>query len=185
MNLSQLIVLLDSYFPVLPWISFAIKRVLRHYETAYLFYRQRMTPFCEASWQVLHYRQSLDQAVSADIFKLQPMKPHALHVAAFWGFAGFIDRSYSYHRGFSPVDSNGWTPLHWAASMGNEESVATLVKLGVDIGETDSNGWTPLTFAVVKGHYHIVKLLLKCGTNPEQNRLDGILDRAMGFNLFA
>jgi ankyrin repeat protein len=124
--------------------------------------------FCEASWQVLRYRQSLDRVVSADIFKLQPMNPHALHVAAFWGFAGFIERSSwgnhdPHYKNFSPVDSHGWTPLHWAASMGNEESVATLVGLGVDIDKPDSNGWTPLTFAVVKGHYNIVKILLKCG----------------------
>jgi len=135
-------------------------------------------PFCEASWQVLRYRQSLDQAVSAEIFKLQPMKPHALHVAAFWGFAGFITRSSwgnhdPYYHNFSPVDSHGWTPLHWAASMGNEESVATLVKLGVDIDETDSNGWTPLIFAVVKGHYHITKLLLKCGAHRSKTDLMG------------
>ncbi|KAI0537483.1 hypothetical protein GGR58DRAFT_471699 [Xylaria digitata] len=125
-------------------------------------------PLCEASWQVLRYRQSLDQAVSAEIFKLQPMKPHALHVAAFWGFAGFITRSSwgnhnPHYCDFSPVDSHGWTPLHWAASMGNEESVAALVELGVDIDKADSNGWTPLTFAVVKGHSHIVQLLLQCG----------------------
>lgn len=137
------------------------------------------SPLCESSWQVLHYRHLADEEASVEIFKLQPSKPHALHVAAFWGFAGVItmsswpNPSYNLHfNDYSPIDSHGWTPLHWAASMGYEESVKRLLELEADIDKTDPNGWTPLTFAVVKGHLHVVELLLNQGAG--RNTIDSM-----------
>ncbi|KAH8694433.1 ankyrin repeat-containing domain protein, partial [Ilyonectria robusta] len=62
-------------------------------------------------------------------------------------------------------DSHGWTPLHWAASLGNEESANGLLNHGVNINASDANSWTPLTFAVVKGHFNVVKLLLSRGAD--------------------
>jgi ankyrin repeat protein len=129
-------------------------------------------PLCASAWQVLHYQQLEDEEASEEIFLLQSRNPHRLHVAAFWGFAGLIDRS-SWElseKNFSPVDSHGWTPLHWAASMGNEESAKSLLNQRVNINAPDTNGWTPLTFAVVKGHSNVVKLLLSRGA--DRNTLD-------------
>ncbi|KAH6971456.1 hypothetical protein BKA56DRAFT_494602, partial [Ilyonectria sp. MPI-CAGE-AT-0026] len=124
-------------------------------------------PLCASAWQVLHYRWLEDEEASEEVFLLQCRNPHGLHVAAFWGFAGFITRSsWKFHEtNFSPVDSHGWTPLHWAASLGNEESAKELLNEGVNINASDANSWTPLTFAVVKGHSNVVKLLLSLGAD--------------------
>ncbi|KAL6412486.1 1-alkyl-2-acetylglycerophosphocholine esterase [Ilyonectria robusta] len=124
-------------------------------------------PLCASAWQVLHYRRLEDEEASEEVFSLQCRNPHGLHVAAFWGFAGFITRSsWKLHEtNFSPVDSHGWTPLHWAASLGNEESANGLLNHGVNINASDANSWTPLTFAVVKGHFNVVKLLLSRGAD--------------------
>ena len=127
-------------------------------------------PLCANVWQVVHYQDLEDSEACEVVFSTQPRNPHGLHVAAFWGFAGFIMRASKINYGlviedFSPVDSHSWTPLHWAASMGNKETVKSLLNQGVDINVSDANDWTPLTFAIVKGHYDVVKFLLSRGAD--------------------
>jgi ankyrin repeat protein len=59
-------------------------------------------------------------------------------------------------------DSEGRTPLFWAAAKGHEVVVKLLVETGnVDVNSKDSEGRTPLCWAAENGHKAVVNLLLE------------------------
>jgi len=66
-------------------------------------------------------------------------------------------------------DSNGATPLIWAAKYGNcELAELLLAQGGVDPTFSDNQGLTPLTHAARSGHEGIVELLLgRVDVNPD------------------
>jgi ankyrin repeat protein len=63
-------------------------------------------------------------------------------------------------------DSNGRTPLSYAAERGNEVVVKLLLNCDVD---PNSDGWTPLSRAVERGSAAIVQLLLAQGVKMDYN----------------
>ena len=64
------------------------------------------------------------------------------------------------------LDDKGSTPLHWAAYLGCELSVFTLVSWSVSVNCQDSEGLSPLHLASTNGNSQIVRLLLLKGANP-------------------
>ncbi|KAF5645862.1 ankyrin repeat domain protein [Fusarium tjaetaba] len=129
----------------------------------------------ESSWQLLNFKAHLDTSVSESVFKSSPRNVLALHVAAFWGFETYIDRSLSYTRQGTPStqkqnlnksDSHGWTPLHWAVSMGHKSVVATLLRSGASPDLPDLAGWTPTFWAAFKGHADIIEMLWRYDNAP-------------------
>ena len=58
------------------------------------------------------------------------------------------------------VDSQGRTPLWWAAEMGQSDIVDTLIQAGADVDAADYLGWTALIAAAGKDHANIVRMLL-------------------------
>ena len=61
----------------------------------------------------------------------------------------------------NPKDSNGWTPLSWAAKRGNIAVVKVLLDRDHVVADSqDSTGRTPLSKAAEGGHTAVVKLLL-------------------------
>ena len=60
------------------------------------------------------------------------------------------------------VDSNGRTPLSWAAQRGDSETTQQLLSLGADCNQADKGGYTPLHYAV-QSSTDCVKLLLGAG----------------------
>lgn len=75
-------------------------------------------------------------------------------------------------------DVNGWTPLHWAAFYGREETVATLVSLGASPGAlTDPSaefplGRTPADLASANGNKGISGFLAESSLTTHLARLD-------------
>ena len=61
------------------------------------------------------------------------------------------------------TDSEGLTPLHYAAAYGHNDMVEFLLKNVQDISQQDNIGRTPLHLAAYHGRYRIVELLLKNG----------------------
>lgn len=59
------------------------------------------------------------------------------------------------------VDSVGWTPLMYAAEIGNTEIAHVLLQRGdVLINNQDEKGWTALHRCAIHGHTRVLKLLL-------------------------
>ena len=61
---------------------------------------------------------------------------------------------------------DGDTALHWAASGGHAEVVATLLSKGADGRVANAVGATPLHLASQNGHAPVVALLLRDGKQP-------------------
>lgn len=53
----------------------------------------------------------------------------------------------------------GWTPLFLAVIEGHEETVAALIKSGVNFNIVDNSGWTPHMHALFRGHLNMKDIL--------------------------
>lgn len=70
-------------------------------------------------------------------------------------------------------NSNGSTPLHWAANCGSEQIVAMLLAAGADPTATDTSGKTPLDLAQRGGNEKVAVALLRAMPDPPPHR-DGV-----------
>lgn len=64
------------------------------------------------------------------------------------------------------VNKTGWTPLHYAASLGHVEVLKLLLENHAYIDAESPNGSTPLMMASMYGNPQSVKLLLNEGADP-------------------
>jgi ankyrin repeat protein len=62
--------------------------------------------------------------------------------------------------------SDGTTPLHWAAYLDDLETAKALIKSGANVAATNRYGVTPLSSACANGNTELVELLLKSGADP-------------------
>jgi hypothetical protein len=72
-----------------------------------------------------------------------------LHLAAYFGLTKamrlFLDKD---SIGANTVDSDDWTPLHWAAESGQAAAAKLLMERGADISAADNRRWTAVHKAV-------------------------------------
>lgn len=73
----------------------------------------------------------------------------------------------------------GYTPLIFAASIGNSTMVEVITKMGADCNRAENDGWTALHFAAAAGYESIVKVLLKANAAPGITTNDGRSARSM------
>jgi len=66
----------------------------------------------------------------------------------------------------------GWTPLHKASWLPDEEMVRLLVEEGADIAAVDDHGSTPLHTAAFTGDHGVISFLLQRGANVHARRTD-------------
>jgi uncharacterized protein len=64
------------------------------------------------------------------------------------------------------VNKTGWTPLHYAATAGNNALIRMLLEKYAYIDAESPNGSTPLMLAAMYGTPSAVKLLLEEGADP-------------------
>jgi uncharacterized protein len=74
------------------------------------------------------------------------------------------------------LESEGLGALVWAARTGRMDSIAELVRAGIDPNQRDSgvNNWTPLLHAVHKEQLGAVRALLAAGADPNKPNPKGI-----------
>jgi ankyrin repeat protein len=73
-------------------------------------------------------------------------------------------------------DSDGATPLSFAAAKGNNEAVINLLRNGADIYlcETEFKGWSPLHAAAAYGVLEIIECLIKFGASVNVLDSEGV-----------
>jgi ankyrin repeat protein len=67
-------------------------------------------------------------------------------------------------------DTNGWTPLHYAASEGRKDAAELLLANKADVDAKSNGGWTPLHWAASMGQRDVAVLLL--ANNADVNAKD-------------
>jgi len=78
-----------------------------------------------------------------------------------------------HYLSWEPMDSEGWTPLHYAVFWGCIEVAQVLVDHGADMNPPDHGHWTPLHLAAFQGRLQVVDTLLRCGANPHARTTEG------------
>jgi ankyrin repeat protein len=82
------------------------------------------------------------------------------------------------------VNKPGWTPLHYAATVGSEAVTRLLLEHHAYIDAASPNGSTPLMMAAMYGNQSTVKVLLGAGADPVLKNTLGLtaIDFAMKAN---
>jgi ankyrin repeat protein len=77
-----------------------------------------------------------------------------------------------------------WTPLHFAADVGDRELVRALVAAGAEVDARSVAGQTPLWWACNNGHLATAQELLSAGADPNARSTEGYspLGRVLGSN---
>lgn len=72
-------------------------------------------------------------------------------------------------------DKDGWTPLHWAASRGLNETCNILIQHGANVKVRDKYGISPFSTAINSGRMDTIDILLNAGAdiNIDYNNSDG------------
>jgi ankyrin repeat protein len=125
----------------------------------------------EASMQALMTISQRSQQYS-DYSKEFPRQTTGLHLAAWFGIPRVVNDLLESDCLDFP-DSDGQTPLSWAAQWGQEAIVQLLLEKGADLESKSNNGRTPLSWAAEEGHEAIVQLLLKKGADLESKSNNG------------
>lgn len=90
---------------------------------------------------------------------------------------GHLDLAKSLIRRGAEVNKPGWTPLHYAASRPESDSLE-MVRLLLDghayIDAESPNKTTPLMMAAMYGHPDVVRLLLEEGADPSLRNQQGL-----------
>jgi ankyrin repeat protein len=101
-------------------------------------------------------------APSIDLEALAKNGDNALMIAAYQGNVAAVKALIAKE---AEVNKHGWTALHYAATIGNDEIVKILLDESAYIDAESPNGTTPLMMAARGGHVSTVKLLLDEGAD--------------------
>ncbi|RDW56944.1 hypothetical protein BP5796_13011 [Coleophoma crateriformis] len=122
--------------------------------------------FRSAAFQASNYQNRLkDLAIRSASFEAIPTHHSILHVAAYWNLPNKISEVLTDGGDLNTVDSQDWTPLHWACFGRSQKAIPVLVAHGAEIDAKDSVGWTPLFWAALNGDTATVQLLLTKNAN--------------------
>ena len=102
-----------------------------------------------------------------------PSADDRLFLAAWQGDDELFDQAVRDGGGASARDSQGSTPLHFAAQSGHVRLARRLLELGADVNATNAWGVTPLMYAGSRNRERVVALLLEAGADSDLRTCDG------------
>ena len=95
------------------------------------------------------------------IVNAAPQQFPGLHLIALFDVTELAKKYVEAKPVVNPKDSDGQTPLSWAAAQGHTAVVKLLLDRDDVVADSrNKNGWTPLSLAAAEGHTAVVKLLL-------------------------
>ena len=106
-----------------------------------------------------------------DILAVNSNGESALMLAAIKGKLDWVQKIVK--KG-APVNSTGWTPLHYACSGPDNGVAAWLLSLGADINARSPNDSTPLMMAARYGALDLPALLLRAGADVNLRNQQGL-----------
>jgi ankyrin repeat protein len=98
-----------------------------------------------------------------------------LHLAVYFGIEVAVKDMIQERVAINAKDSDGRTPLLWAAGNGHASVVDQLLGRGADLDSKDKYGQTALSWAAENGHDKVVQKLLEKGADLESK--NNIYDR--------
>ena len=106
-----------------------------------------------------------------DVNRHNTVDENAIMVAAFRGRLDLVRKLLLQE---AEVNKTGWTALHYAAAVGNNDIVALLLDKSAYIDAESPNRTTPLMMAARGGHIRTVKLLLDEGADSSVKNEQGM-----------
>lgn len=101
-----------------------------------------------------------------------------LHHAAFSGNLPVVRAMFAVQPNRSvnldAADSDGWTPLHYAADRGHVEVAQVLLDEGANVNARDTSKRTPLHLAALTGLVEVMKVLLANGASKTAKNVAGM-----------
>jgi ankyrin repeat protein len=119
-----------------------------------------------SSFQAFHCRDEIrDPALATTTLGTIPKEQKGLHIAAYWGLQRTTMELLARGEDSNCLDSQQWTPLHWAASEGRIAVMKLLLEEGAFVDSQDSQRWTPLFWSSLNGDIPALQFLLEKGAN--------------------
>lgn len=141
------------------------------------------TPLHEAAMKGYEDTAQLLLDYGADVLDLNIGKSIPLHLAVANGKIGMarILLKRQSTAQLNATGKDGWTVLHRAADVGDEEMVILLLQNSAMANVEDEKGMTPLHLAARKGHLEVVRLLCLSGAEVHSKALERLtpLDHAV------
>lgn len=77
------------------------------------------------------------------------------------------------HLSINCTNTDGWAPLHVAASEGHTGMVEILLEYGANLDARTKNFRTPLHIACIRGNFAVIQALLMANADPDAKDIDG------------
>ncbi|XEU97295.1 hypothetical protein FSHL1_002581 [Fusarium sambucinum] len=100
-------------------------------------------------------------------------KMTGLHLACFFGLSKAIDSLLGLGHSLKLEDTNGRTPLYYAAQNGHKAVVELLLVAGADVDAAGQDGETALSIAAEEGYLEVIEKLLLAGADINAAGQDG------------
>merc|ERR1712046_74298 len=108
------------------------------------------------------------QTITYDRFQLGGPILHAVRRGSHFCACNVVRALLSWKATANEIDSNGWTPLLWAANKNSVELCRILLRGGADVNHQGHEGSTALRIACRSGDVDMVNVLLAERADPDQ-----------------
>ena len=125
--------------------------------------------YLASATQAFYFRGMTDPKQRAEVFSTIPVGRTPMHAASGAGLLSMVEQLLHEDNGITAVDSEGWSPMHLAASYGHAK---VLKKLATNdacrakcLNCRDARGHTPLYWCSIKSHLAAIETLIEAGAD--------------------